>query len=48
MFNPIDVSIFFSVSGCVDMDPNALLCSGACNAVKDGTVHDIHFCIFSQ
>jgi hypothetical protein len=45
MFNPIDVSIFFSVSGCVDMDPNALLCSGACNAVKDGTVHDIHFCI---
>jgi len=48
MLNPIDISSFFPVSGCVDMGPSALFCSGACNVVKEGSVHDIHFCISSQ
>jgi len=40
MFNPIDICSFIPVVGCVDMGPSALLCPGACNAVKGGPVHD--------
>jgi hypothetical protein len=34
MFNFIDIYSFIPVSGCVGMDPSALLCAGAFDAVK--------------
>jgi hypothetical protein len=46
MFNFIDIYSFISVSGCVGMDPSALLFPGAYNVVKtalggSGGCHDI-------
>jgi hypothetical protein len=34
MFNLIDIYISIPVSGCVGIDPRAVLCPGAYNAVK--------------
>jgi hypothetical protein len=46
MFNLIDIYIFIPVSGCVDIDPCAVLCPGAYNAVKKALLTPSVECLY--